>query len=181
MRALANKANVATSTIARIESGEVDPTFDMLRRLVLACGMDLVVSSSESSVGEWPKLDDLRTAWATTEFGEEPEWTRFRAFLDRLYGSPGLPGVAIRKRPAKSGSQVIDSLLAGIAEKVASDFGMRPPSWTRTVPPLRESWAPPGTARMKDRWRNATPAQLLERGIIIDEASLWRSRESIGP
>jgi len=40
-RALAGRAGVSQSLVARIETGSVDPTFDRLLQLVRACGFDL--------------------------------------------------------------------------------------------------------------------------------------------
>jgi transcriptional regulator with XRE-family HTH domain len=42
-RALAGRAGVSQSLVARIEAGSVDPTFDRLLQLVRACGFDLDV------------------------------------------------------------------------------------------------------------------------------------------
>ena len=40
-RQLAGRAGVPPSTIARIERGRVEPTLDLLMRVVKACGLDL--------------------------------------------------------------------------------------------------------------------------------------------
>ena len=40
-RELAARAGVSPSTIARIERGRVEPTLDLLIRVVRACGLDL--------------------------------------------------------------------------------------------------------------------------------------------
>ena len=40
-RALAGRAGVSPSTVARIERGRMEPTFDLLTRLVDACGQEL--------------------------------------------------------------------------------------------------------------------------------------------
>ena len=40
-RALAGRAGVSQSLVARIESGDVDPSFDRCLKLVRACGFDL--------------------------------------------------------------------------------------------------------------------------------------------
>ena len=42
-RALAGRAGVSQSLVARIEVGSVDPTFERLLQLVRACGFDLDV------------------------------------------------------------------------------------------------------------------------------------------
>lgn len=40
-RALAVRAGVSPSTVARIEKGRTEPTLDLLLRLVRACGLEL--------------------------------------------------------------------------------------------------------------------------------------------
>ncbi len=40
-RELAVRARVSPSTVARIERGRVEPTFDLMLRLVRACGLEL--------------------------------------------------------------------------------------------------------------------------------------------
>lgn len=40
-RQLAERAGVSPSTIARIERGRMEPTLDLLLRLIRACGMEL--------------------------------------------------------------------------------------------------------------------------------------------
>ena len=40
-RALAEAAGVSPSTVARIERGRIEPTLDLLLRLVHACGLEL--------------------------------------------------------------------------------------------------------------------------------------------
>ena len=40
-RALAERAGVSPSTVARIERGRMEPTLDLLLRLVHACGLEL--------------------------------------------------------------------------------------------------------------------------------------------
>ncbi|MGH9225125.1 MAG: helix-turn-helix transcriptional regulator [Acidimicrobiales bacterium] len=40
-RAAAERAGVSPSTVARIEKGRIEPTLDLLLRLVHACGLEL--------------------------------------------------------------------------------------------------------------------------------------------
>ena len=179
-RALAQRAGVAFSTVTRIEAGSVDPTFEMLQRLIDAAGQHLVVTTEPSPDNGVPRLSELRDAWHETTFGDEPDWTRFRSFLDRLAMRPDEAAPAIRNQPGPSGSPLIDTLLAGIAEKVAHDVGITPPLWTRRTAALDESWTAPGTPRMQARWRESTPPELLERGLLSVEESLWRDRTTVG-
>ena len=171
MRALAARADVATSTIARIESGEVDPTVGMLTRLLSAAGRELELRIHR---GPGPEIADLADAWSDGRHGHRPDWTRLRAFLDHLARHPEQQGPATLRRPAPSGSAVLDSLLAGIAEKICDDARLPRPAWARAVPPLRDRWATPGTPAMQQAIADATPRALADRGLSIDEASLWR-------
>ncbi|MHB1474651.1 MAG: helix-turn-helix domain-containing protein [Dermatophilaceae bacterium] len=177
MRALAARADVATSTIARIESGKVDPTVGMLARLLSAAGRELELGTHR---GSGPEIADLADAWSRGPRGDRPDWTRLRAFLDQLARHPEQQGPATLRRPAPSGSAVLDALLAGIAEKICDDAGFPRPTWARAVPALPEPWATPGTPAMREAIAAATPRALAERGLSIDEASLWREPAALG-
>ena len=52
-RELADRAGVSQPTIARIESGWTHPTFDRVRRLVEACGLELRVALVEADDADW--------------------------------------------------------------------------------------------------------------------------------
>jgi hypothetical protein len=77
-------------------------------------------------------------------------------------------------------SRLMRALLAGMAEKLADDNGLRRPGWTWTAPKMTPEWEAPGTPRMRAKRRASTPRQLLNRGLVIDESSLWRDRNSVG-
>ena len=179
-RALARLAQVPSSTVLRIESGKVDPTVGMLQRLLEAAGQDLHLRPTRMSPSQrGPVLAELADAWVGSPDGH-PDWTKLRSFLDDLSLHPDRVETAIIRRPAKSPSPVLETLLAGIAEKLADDAGLGRPAWTRRTPGLREEWSPFGSPRMRARWRSAAPAQLLERGLVIDGPSLWRDPETVG-
>ena len=177
MRALAARADVATSTIARIESGKVDPTVGMLARLLSAAGRELELGTHR---GSGPEIADLTDAWSRGPRGDRPDWTRLRAFLDHLARHPEQQGPATLRRPAPSGSAVLDTLLAGVAEKICDDAGLPRPTWARAVPALPEPWANPGTPAMREAVAAATPRALAKRGLSIDAASLWREPAALG-
>lgn len=183
VRALAHRADVSASTIARIESGQVDPTYGMLIQLLSACGQDIRITTRRRAApvtqppAPPPRIAALATAWKPTALGQTPDWARFRGTLDYLTRHPeAVPG-AIRKRPPASGSAMIDTLLAGIAEKLADDSGYPRPVWTQKTPTLAQEWAAPGTPQMRLSRRDTTPPQLLRRGLILDRASLWRDQD----
>lgn len=171
MRALAARAEVATSTVARIESGTVDPTVGMLARLLSAAGRELELSSHRAP---GPEIADLADAWSPGPHGDRPDWTRLRAFLDQLAQHPEQTGSATLRRPVPSGSALLDTLLAGIAEKICDDAGLTRPAWAGRIPALTEPWATPGTPAMLEAVRATTPRQLAARGLSLDERSLWR-------
>ena len=163
-----------------IESGKVDPTFGMLRRLLEAAGQDLRLRSTRRPPSQrGPVLAELADAWVESP-DEHPDWTKLRSFLDDLSLHPDRVETAIIRRPAKSASPVLDTLLAGIAEKLADDAGIGRPRLDSTHPRLREEWSPFGPPRLKAMWRSAAPPQLLDRGLVIDEPSLWRDPETVG-
>jgi transcriptional regulator with XRE-family HTH domain len=177
MRALAVRADVAASSIARIESGKVDPTVGMLARLLHAAGRELELATHR---GPGPELADLADAWLHGPNGDRPDWTRLRAFLDHLARHPEQQGPATLRRPPPSGSAMLDTLLAGVAEKLCDDARLPRPTWARAVLALPKSWATPGTPRMQEAIAAATPRVLGERGLSIDEASLWRQPAALG-
>ncbi len=145
--------------LLRIESGKVDPTFGMLRRLLEAAGQDLHLRSTRRPPSQRGRvLAELADAWVELP-DEHPDWTKLRSFLDDLTLHPDRVESAIIRRPAKSQSPVLDTLLAGIAEKLADDAGIGRPAWTRRTPCLRQEWSPFGTPRLKAMWRNAAPPQ----------------------
>jgi hypothetical protein len=172
---------VAASTVGRIESGRVDPGLETLTALADAAGFELKVSATRKrDTATRFRLADLATAWRRMARSDVPDWTRWRGSLDQLALHPEAIGAAIRTPPAASGSPVIDTLLAGVAEKLADDAGLPRPPWTRRAPKLEREWAMPGTPRMVEAWRASTPPQLRERGLVLDQRSLWRSQDTAG-
>jgi transcriptional regulator with XRE-family HTH domain len=174
VRALADRADVATSTVTRIQAGTVDPTIDTLARILDAAGFELHLDAVRRSDEPPTRLGRLAGAWSVVRGRVRPDWTRWRAFLDQLALEPELTPEAIYVPTPPSGHPVIDALLAGVAEKLADDAGLRRPSWTATIPALAEPFVPPA------RGRHHVPPQLAARGLMIDAASLWRDPATVG-
>jgi transcriptional regulator with XRE-family HTH domain len=171
-RGLAERAGVPTSTISRIEDGEMDPTYTMLARVLGAAGRQLRTSAPE--LGDEPSLARLADAWQPTARGITFDWTRLRGFLDWLRLHPEQVEEAIATPPARSDTP-LDGLLAGMAEKLADDGGLDRPRWTTSVPALATAWTPPGTPRMVAQAKRTTPQQLKLRNIVLAERDLWRT------
>jgi len=173
LRSLADRSDVSFTTICRIEHGQVDPTTGTLRKLLGAMGQDLELR--RRPVPRGPQLAELADAWSTDRAGQDrPDWTRLRTFLDYLARRPELAEPAIRSKPPASGSTFFDSLLAGIAEKIADDAAGTRPAWTKRVPALTEIWESFGTPRMRAQAEATAPHQLALRNIYIPTTSLWR-------
>ena len=173
LRALARRADVSFTTINRIENGHLDPTFSTVEKLLWAVGQELLLSRRTTE--PILRLADLTDAWSTDRGGQDqPDWARMRTFIDHLSQHPEVAQAAVLAEPEPSGSAFFDTLLAGIAEKLATDGGFNRPAWTKRIPPLDEPWASFGTPRMKTADRAATPRQLADRNVFIPAASLWR-------
>ena len=177
VRRLASNARVAGSTITRIQSGTVDPTVDTLARIVDAAGFELHVTALLRGSRRPTRLGDLADAWIRRDGRLRLDWTRWRVVLDELALHSDRIPEAIYVAPPPAGERIVDALLAAVAEKLADDAGLPRPSWTEGVPPLSEPYRPPVARVVSER---EIPAQLAARGLMIDTASLWRDRRTVG-
>lgn len=160
---------VAASTITRIQSGVVDPSVGTLDRLAEIARSRLRLTASG---GVDRRVADLVDAWSYRRGRLRLDWPRWRAFLDHLAEIPDVEA-AISAAPQPSGSDVVDNLVAAIAERVADEHGSERPHWTTTILMLDEPYRPPVARPRLDR---PVPAQLAKRGVMIDSDSLWRRR-----
>lgn len=82
-RALAERTGVSASSVARIERGRMEPTLELLQRLVEGCGFELRIRLTEidwSGRSDWGDLDvegRLRSVRMVGEFAKliEPRKT----------------------------------------------------------------------------------------------------------
>ena len=176
-RDLATVAGVSYPTISRIENGHEQPRWDTLEKLAAALGMSWEPTLQRRPT---PELADLARQWECDASGEaQPIWTHWRAVADQLQLRPELTAVAIARPPARSGSPLIDNLLAAMAEKIADDADIRRPAWTRRVRELRTPWAAPGTPRKRAEHRAQTPPQFAARSITLPASAIWRDRKLV--
>lgn len=173
IRELAERSGVAASTITRIQAGAVDPSIGTLDRLVETAGFRLRLTAIG---GVDRRVADLVDAWSYRRNRLRLDWPRWRTFLDHLEEISDVEA-AISVAPQPSGIDVVDNLIAAIAERVADENGSDRPHWTTTIAVLDEPYLPPIARPGLDR---PVPVQLAERGLTIDTDSLWRRKESTG-
>ncbi len=162
-RALATRAGVEQSTIARIESGDADPTFSTVARLLDAAGFRL--SAPE------PLLPTLAEAALGND---ELDWTMIRAVADRAAHHPADVALMIGAEPPGNASLTARTILAAIAAFVSQGRPDRLPRWVRHTKPLQQSWHLPGTTRMIERTIADTPAAIARYNVWLRADALTR-------
>lgn len=171
-RALAAKADVPTSTVSRIEDALSDPTLGMLSRLVNAAGADLIVEARPRD--DRLSLAELATAWSDQAGRLKIDWTRLRAFVDRIQQDPGALPDAIADPPAPT-HPLLNAILAALAEELGDEYDIERPTWTRAFGPLEEPWAPPSTPRMRASFEESTPDAFRRRNLLLSRSALFRT------
>ena len=160
-----------TSTVSRIEAGEIDPTVGMLRRIIDAAGSCLVLNL-EAGAAE-PTLASLANAVEQRGARLKIDWTRLRGFADWAAERPDRLTRAMADPPARTGTP-LDAILAAFAEELAAQHGLPRPRWTRAVGPLEEEWAAPGTPRMRAEAAATTPEPFRRRNLVLARSALFR-------
>ena len=163
-RALAKRAGVEQSTIARIELGDTDPAFSTVVRLLDAAGFRL--PQPETSI---PTL-------AEATAGEAIDWTMLRSVTDLAERDPTSVRLLIGAEPAPSTGRVARTILAAVAAFLAERGGVRVPAWVRDTPPLDEPWHPDGTPRMVRQTIAETPPAVARYNVWLRASALQRKR-----
>ena len=171
---LARRAGVPTSTVSRVEAGDVDPTTTTLRRLLSAAGQTLELEASTIRRGSLAALHDAIDSEVS---GTTIDWTRIRGFLDAVHAHPTQITEAITTPPSRSGNDRLDNLLAAIAETLADNMGVARPRWCATVNALVTPWEAPGTPRMRELAHRTAPPQFKARNIWLARRDLWRDHD----
>lgn len=99
---------------------------------------------------------------------------RVRSFCDYYRAYPQLLEDAMADKPEPAGWPAFDSFLAGLAETLADDAGISRPGWAVTVVADTAGWRRYSPV-LEREWRTTTPRPILDRGLIIDAASLWHT------
>jgi transcriptional regulator with XRE-family HTH domain len=173
-RDLAHLAGVAYPTISRIENGHEQPRWTTLEKIFDVLGHPLVPSPDDRPQ---PRLADLSEAFTEDATGDQqPDWVRLRALVDQVRLRPALVAQAILPEPPRSRSELMDTLLAAVAEKLADDHGIARPRWARQRPPLSPPWSAATRPSKRAEAEVTAPVQFLRRGLLIPESAIWRDR-----
>ncbi|NDE59801.1 MAG: XRE family transcriptional regulator [Acidimicrobiia bacterium] len=176
-RDLARLAGVSYPTVSRIENGHEQPRWSTIEKICAVLGRSLTPIADD---GEQLRLADLSNAWTKDATGDHhPEWVRLRGLVDHLRRRPLLVAQAILPEPPPSRSELMNVLLAAVAEKLADDHGIARPRWTRKRPPLRQPWSLATRASKRDADEVNIPEQFRKRGLLIPVSTIWRDREVI--
>lgn len=73
---LAERAGTTQSAIARIETGESSPSFDMVLRLVRLCGLDLDIMLVERDDSDWAQARRLAALTLQQRHDHLRAWVR---------------------------------------------------------------------------------------------------------
>ena len=130
-RALAERAGVEQSTIARIELGDSDPAYSTVIRLLDAAGFKLpepqpsIPTLAEAAIG-----------------ADEIDWTMLRSVTDLAERDPSTVGLLIGGEPATADT-IARTILAAVAAFLAEQTGVHTPAWARHTPRAARTLAPP--------------------------------------
>lgn len=173
VRALAEAAGIASSTVHRIEKGTLQPTMDMLQRIAEAAGARLLV---EPQVDYAASIVGLAQSIRQDIAAHEQSWpVRKAAELTERFGRAD---AETRRRmtaaePPSTGDAHWDAFVAGLAEWLTVRVGIPTPPWTHKASRYLEAgwWVTPMKAM--HAWEYAgSPASFKTRGVYLHRESL---------
>lgn len=165
-RALAERAGVEQSTIARIELGDSDPAYSTVIRLLDAAGFR--VPEPQTSV---PTLAEAALG------GGAVDWTMLRAVTDHAERDPSIVGLLIGGEPPAEAGLTARTILAAVGAFLAEQAEAHKPAWVRHTPALAQPWHPDGTPRMVRETIAQTPPTVARYNVWIRASALQRRRQ----
>jgi|SRR5688572_10233088 len=173
LRALADAAGVATSTVHRIEKGEFHPTVAMLERIAGAAGMRIEL---DAHLDYATSLVGLGRCIARGPVGEGRLGpVRMAAELVHRFRNADIAARPrmIAAEPAPTGDSQWDAFLAALGEWLAVTHHLQAPSWTRGRGRFldRGWWVTP--LESMRAWEYAgSPVSFKRRGVYVHRDSL---------
>ncbi|MGH7671825.1 MAG: helix-turn-helix domain-containing protein [Gemmatimonadales bacterium] len=173
IRAIAQAAGVAASTVHRIEQGELHPTMVTLERIAEAAGFRLSV---ERQLDYATSIVGLARSIGADVAGGDLTWPiRKAAELAHRFrrADPGTRRRMITAEPPQTGDPRWDAFVAAFAEWLAVEAGAPVPSWAHHDDRyLRRGWWVTPMVSMH-AWEYAgSPASFQSHGVYLHRDSL---------
>lgn len=175
VRALADAAGVAASTVHRIERGAINPTVDTLDRIAAAAGMTVdAIPQADHRLGLVGLAQCIRTDLAADGDDRSTPVRRAAelvAHAGRMEDGDLLGMLAVR--PPSTGDRRWDAFVGGLAEWLAVSRGRQAPEWAFERDRfLDEGWWVSAMPSMR-AWEYAgSPLSFKVRGVYLHRASL---------
>lgn len=173
LRETARAAGLATSTVHRIEKGQLHPTVETLARVAEATGARLTLDApSDHAAGIVGLAHAIREALAENR---PDDIIRMAAELaTRVLGRPPeAREQMVAAEPPATGDEHWDAFLGGLAEWLAVTGGVASPPWT-TKPSrfLDHGWWTTDLESLKACVYAGTPVSFQMRGVFVHRESL---------
>jgi hypothetical protein len=164
---------VSASTVHRIERGRLEPTVDMLERLIAATGERLEIRS----VTDPTTLAGLARAIAA-DIDTNPRdisnpVRRAAELASRLLAAQQPVEDALLVAPPPTGDRHWDAFLGALAEWLAVRMGVPTPAWAQDSRRYLDEawWVTPMTSLRASEYAGS-PASFQQRGVYIHHDSL---------
>ncbi len=170
--ALARRSDIAQSTISRIESEDLDPTWSTMQKLLAATGW--AASTAPTEAAHLISAETISRAMARSLHKGDTE-AAIRDLTEgvgRLIVAAGkgtqIPGWSVTKPAKPIGILLWDTFLATAFAYALETSGHDVPEWMTSVPPLPEETSPGDEPSPEFRsWlRERTPNVFLEKNIL---------------
>jgi transcriptional regulator with XRE-family HTH domain len=173
LRALADAAGVATSTVHRIERGDLNPTVEVLQRLAEAAGSRLVVAAEPDSARSMVGL--ANAIRGDLALGDHTMPVRRAAELAARFESADAQTRhrMVAADPPSTGDERWDAFVGALAEWLTVRHGMDAPEWSRRSERYLDYgwWVTPMASL--HAWEYAgSPASFKTRGVYLHRESL---------
>ena len=173
LRALAHAAGVATSTVHRIERGELHPTVEMLERIAETAGMRIELDARLDYAASLVGLGRSISQGLVGDAALEP--IRMAAeFVHRFHSADATTrSRMIAAEPAPTGDDNWDAFIGALGEWLAVTTNLATPLWTRQRGRFldRGWWITP--MKSMRAWEYAgSPMCFKRRGVYVHRDSL---------
>jgi transcriptional regulator with XRE-family HTH domain len=176
--ALAKKGGTSQPTLAAYERGRAEPRLETLRRLIDACGCELILSvRPKVRRGAAPIAHvAAEVAVLLADQDQASAWRRLLDLLDDFRGSPTAgKRWLVETPPASCGDRRFDAAIAALAEFLCVEAGLPFPNWTDDTERFAEPWwFVSGLRGFEAMGLRDSPITFARHGVFINEAAFER-------